>query len=327
VSVLTPSGLSSSDFDAAAFASQSARRDPQLPAAPSFALELAWPAIMRNRLGADLANSFLIAASNDEVLGMDSAVLAYHYSTERKRRFCKQTVFRRGEHGAIGVHCELLAPPTAQAQGPLLAFRLPAPIPYTLGHTLASDLVKMVSTDGWMIDALGAQLRRFLDIIGPIVFDGQPIPELNSAQQRLPGICFDLVPQNVIRDAEGRYHAIDLEWTLEHGMPVGWLLFRTLLLLVQSVTWFGVPGQPFVTTRRGFFLSAFRAAGFEIDAQELESFAALETAAQVEATGRQVLAVSIADAKCHDAHGGCTARFGGPRAAGGRVARNDAEQA
>ena len=288
VSVVTPAGLDSADFDAAALAAQSAHRDPQLPQQLAFSPELAWPAVMRNGLGADLANSFLIAASASDVSALEPDVLAYHYSTERRRDYCKQTVFRRADGGAIGVHCQLLAPAAPVAQASLLVLRVPARTPYVQGPTLASELVQLVTQDGWTVESVGSFLRHYLEVIGPLACEGRPLPALTSAQALLPGICFDLVPQNIIRDPQGRHHAIDLEWTLAQGMPVGWLLFRALLLLVQGVTRFGAPASTFEATRRGFFLAVLRRTGFEVDVATLESFAAMEAAAQAEATRRPV---------------------------------------
>ena len=287
VSVVTPSGIVCAEFDAAALAAQSAHRDPQLPKDPSFALELAWPAVMQNGLGADLANSFLIAASVSDATVLDPSILAYHYSTERMRSFCKQTVFRREQDGAIRVHCHLFAPaPTAVMQGKLLALQVQEQASYVQGHVLASELVELVARDHWSIDAVGTFLKRYLEIVGSLTFPDQPLPALTSVHAPLPGACFDLAPQNIVRDPQGRHHAIDLEWTLAQSMPVGWLLFRALLLLVQNVTQFGVPASAFVATRKGFFLAAFRSAGFDANAQVLESFAGMEAAAQSEVTGR-----------------------------------------
>lgn len=292
VSIITSSGLSSPDFDAAALASQSVHRDPQLPKQLAFSPELAWPTVMHNGLGLDLANSFLIAATVSGTTALDSSVLAYHFSTARMRDFCKQTVFKRTADGAIGVYCALLAKGASAAHGPLLALDIPAHTPYFRGDTLANELVHLVSRDGWSIDSVGEFLQRYLQIVGMLEPGSQPLPVQASAQSLLPGACFDLVPQNIIRDAQGVYHPIDLEWKLVADMPLGWLLFRALLLLVQGVTRFGTPASAFDMTRRGFFLAAFRSTGYAIDDATLESFAAMEAAAQAEATQRPVDQVS-----------------------------------
>lgn len=292
VSIVTADGLNSADFDAAALASQSAHRDPQLPKQLAFSPELVWPAVMGNGLGLDLANSFLIAASLSRTSALDSGVLAFHYSTERMRDFCKETVFKHAANGTIGVHCTLLAQRDAAANGPLLALHIPSHTPYFRGETLANELVHLVSKDGWSIDSVGEFLQRYLQILVTLTPSDQPYATLTSAQSLLPGACFDLVPQNIIRDSQGRHHPIDLEWKLVADMPVGWLLFRTLLLLAQGVTRFGKPSSTFDMTRRGFFLAAFRSAGYSIDNATLDSFAAMEAAAQAEATKRPVSEVS-----------------------------------
>ncbi|EER61945.1 Methyltransferase type 12 [Acidovorax delafieldii 2AN] len=284
VSILAPSGLESADFDAAALASESVRRDPQMPIQLAFSPELVWPVVMRNGLGADLANSFLIAASVADTSAIDPHVLAYHYSTERRMGYCKQTVFRRSADGAIGAHCNLLNQMDNVVQGASLIMRVPPHTPYVHGHTLASEFVHLVTRDGWVLDSVGAFVRRYLDIVGSLVYEGLPFISPQSLQTVLPGKCFDLVPQNIICDSQGKYHAIDLEWTLVRDMPVGWLLFRAMLLLVQCVTRFGVSSELGAVTRRGFFMAVLKNAGFEVDEYTLESFAAMEAAAQAEAT-------------------------------------------
>ncbi|MEI2814082.1 MAG: class I SAM-dependent methyltransferase [Burkholderiaceae bacterium] len=92
-SIVTEAGFSHPHFDAASFASQSVRRDPQMPEVCHFSPELAWPVLFANDLGLELANSFLIIASplTQELIQTDE--LAYHYSTTRLAQYCKETVF------------------------------------------------------------------------------------------------------------------------------------------------------------------------------------------------------------------------------------------
>ncbi|KQR63365.1 glycoside hydrolase family 99-like domain-containing protein [Acidovorax sp. Leaf160] len=292
ISILTPGGMASDDFDAAAIASQSVRLDPQLPKAPTFSPELAWPSVMLNQLGTDLANSFLIAAGDSGRPLVESGVLAYHYSTGRARGHCKQTIFRRSESGGIDVYCNLLEPVPTDVQPCLLSLQLPGQTSYVHGQLLSSELTQLVTREDWSIDAVGSFLKQYLSIVSEIAFADRRIHLVASVHSLLPGNCFDLVPQNIIRDTHGSYQAIDREWILEHEMPVGWLLFRTLLLLTQNVTQFGKPKIKFGNTRRDFFLAAFLSAGFEVDSATLESFAQLESSAQSEATGRTVASLA-----------------------------------
>lgn len=284
ISIVTSGGFESDDFDAAALASQSVRRDPQLPQQLSFAPELAWPAVVENGIGMDLANSFLIAASVSEASALDPDVLAFHYSTGRRREYCKQTIFQRSPEGDIGVHCKLIAPANA-APGGLLHFQAPPYTKYIQGQTLASELVQLVSRDGWSLDAVGEFLRSYLQVVRSIVCGERPQPTVLTVHELLPGESFDLLPQNIIRDVNGYCHAIDREWVLRGEMPVGWLLCRGLQLLVRDVTRFGAPASNFETTCSGFIQAAFRSTGYEIDYPTLEAFAAMEAQAQAEAAG------------------------------------------
>jgi len=102
-SIITESGFLDEKFDASALAWQSVRRDPQLPPILAFSPELVWPALVRNGVALDLANSFLIVAGNFIVQRLDSSILAWHLTTERFKEFCKETRFLRTDNDSIEV--------------------------------------------------------------------------------------------------------------------------------------------------------------------------------------------------------------------------------
>jgi SAM-dependent methyltransferase len=281
-SILMPGAFACVDFDAAALACQSVRRDPQLPSSLVFAPELVWPVVMENGLGADLANSLLVVAGVDDAPLLDPAVLAHHYTVERAAAFCKETAFKRLDDGRVEVHCRRLEPSVVAVRGRLLAFELAACAPYVRGEPMSNRLTQLVMRDGWSIEEVGDFLREYLRVVAMLVgctHDGH-LPAT------LPGRSFDLTPQNIVCDGSGRHHAIDLEWSLREDMPVGWLLLRVLLLLVHGTSSFGRPATPFEPTRRGFFLVALRSAGLDVNAEALDAFAQMEQAVQIEVTGR-----------------------------------------
>lgn len=92
-SIITESGFECAGFDAAALAWQNVKKDPQLPESTTFNLERAWPVVVNNRLGMDLANSFLVVAGCQPSEPLAKNILAYHYSTGRKTRYCKVSLF------------------------------------------------------------------------------------------------------------------------------------------------------------------------------------------------------------------------------------------
>lgn len=280
-SIIAPAGFASPDFDAAALAWQSVRRDPQLPPNPLFAPELVWPVVMENGLGTDLANSFLVIAGEDVPL-LDRTVLALHYTTGRASAFCKETLFRQSPHEGVQVHCALLDATAPRASAGRLVFRLAAQSPYVRGVPMSRQLMQLVMRDGWSIDSLSDFLKHYVAVVTQLA-GVEPSLLLPAS---LPGKCFDLLPQNIVCDAEGRHHAIDMEWQLVEDIPIGWLLFRVLLLLVHGVTRFGDCATPFERTRYGLFETALRGAGLQVDAESIATFAEMERAVQVEVTGQ-----------------------------------------
>ena len=105
-SIVTEAGFAHPQFDASAFASQSVKRDPQLPEVCNFSLELAWPVVFANGLGLDTSNSFLVIASPTKQTLVAEGELAYHYSTTRLAEYCKETIFSSKDKAEIDV-CKL----------------------------------------------------------------------------------------------------------------------------------------------------------------------------------------------------------------------------
>jgi glycosyltransferase involved in cell wall biosynthesis/SAM-dependent methyltransferase len=287
VSILTEQGLACDAFDAAALAWQSARRDPQLPPHLVFAPELAWPVVADNGLTLDLANSFLVVATTADEPLTDTAVLAHHYSTGGRRAgFCKETLFVRRPDDSIALQYHPLGSGGERAkEGQRVRFRVPEEAAYIQGQNLALELLRIVTRDGWRMEEVGAFLRRYLDIVLSSIIAAGWSGTFASVATPLPGTCFDLVPQNIIITADGSWQVIDQEWSLKEDMPLGWLLFRVLLLLVHGITRFGRPADEFETTRQGFFLAAYQAAGFVVTPEQLAEYADLEARVQADISG------------------------------------------
>jgi glycosyltransferase involved in cell wall biosynthesis/2-polyprenyl-3-methyl-5-hydroxy-6-metoxy-1,4-benzoquinol methylase/ACT domain-containing protein len=255
VSILTEEGVSRKDFDAGALAWQSARRDPQLPTHLSFSLELVWPTVFDNQLAIDLANSFLIVASSRNQKLVASDVLAYHYSTDREPEFCKETVFRREESGKIIVEYNRLSDANKyRKDNTLVSFVCPESDTYYFGKPLSFEFVQLVTRDGWSIDEVVKYFEHYLSVLDGIAHDQGIQINLNSPYSPLPGMFFDVVPNNVILREGGNFSLIDKEWDLVSAIELGHLLFRALLQLIGSVSHFGNNSIKGIT--RGQFINA-----------------------------------------------------------------------
>lgn len=282
VSIVTEEGFVDPDFDAAAFAWQSAQRDPQLPELCTFSLELAWPQICKNGLGMDMSNSFLIGASPFARKTLDKGTLAVHFSSDRRAEFCKSSSFKKGADSSIRVHYEKLAETqAAPAVDSIVEFKLTASEPYVKGQVLSTKLIEIVNAEGWTYAQVGVFLNGYVDILKNISGE-QP-----GADGLLPGHLFDAVPQNILIDQQGAPHLIDKEWSLTVGLRIEFLLFRALRQLLGSVTRFS-PCADFATaTYKEFVFAASAAAGYLIDEADVHQFLSLEASVQSAVNGRE----------------------------------------
>ena len=286
LSIVTEQGFACESFDAGALAWQSANRDPQKPRHLVFAPELAWPVVAANGLSLDLANSFLILAQTVQQPASGPPVLAYHYSTaNRLAAYCKQTVFQASSDGGIEIRYALLCRETRRKSGKKVQFDLANRADYVVGTSLAFEFTTIVSRSGWTMEDVGQCLRRYLRIVESVsAAEGIPLA-IDSPATMLPGNTFDIVPQNILIDAKGHWHVINREWRLKSQFPAGWVIFRALLLLLNTLTRFAPTASTFRNSRAGFMEAVFHAAGFAADREQLEEYGEMERAVQSEISG------------------------------------------
>jgi 2-polyprenyl-3-methyl-5-hydroxy-6-metoxy-1,4-benzoquinol methylase len=291
VSILTEEGLADKDFDAAAFAWQSARRDWQLPGYCNFSLELAWPELFKNGLAFDVANSFLIMASsgNDQ---RTMNVLAYHYSTDRLPRYCKETKFIKKNPDGIEVVYQRLTKVMGENRDDqlgVIGFNCPLSAKYSPGKTLAWEFIQIVTRDGWSIEEVGRFICRYVEVLEIFASHqaGKTIA-LTDASACLSGKFFDYVPQNIIIRVDGSPEPIDTEWFLVGEIELGQLLLRAIWTLGLTVTRFGkiTTGQRFSGIE--FIKNAILAAGFELTEQAVTQFMEFESLVQEQVTGHSM---------------------------------------
>lgn len=286
VSILTEAGISNSEFDAAAFAWQSARRDPQLPSYCTFSPELAWPEIFKNGLGLEVANSFLLIASPSKIVGRSEAVLAYHYSTDRQQQYCKETLFRFNDKNEIRVNCHpLAASMPACDEDQIISFKPPADAPYTKGKVLSQDFIQIVSRDGWSLAEVGVFIQNYISLLVEMAKQaGYEITAID-ASSKLPGELFDAIPQNILIASDGSAVMIDREWSPHGEVTLGWVLFRSLLWMSGSVTRYGLSSNGRNFTRGEFVRTAIDNAGIHLTDQAVAGFIEQESAIQKQVTG------------------------------------------
>ena len=289
-SIVTEAGFSHPHFDAASFASQSVRRDPQMPEVCHFSPELAWPVLFANDLGLELANSFLIIASplTQELIQTDE--LAYHYSTTRLAQYCKETVFVT-DSDEVTVNYRRLSKDSCTSavknstQSSSIDFICPERDKYIFGKPLAREFLDIVAKDGWTFDQVGQFITRYVSIVKTIAKKDANKVDAASFDDLLPGKYIDCVPQNIVVDAFGAHTFIDKEWELTTPVEVNHLVFRSLAFLCNAITRFGRPVSCENLTIYQFIEKVIAATELQLRQGDLDRFSALEASIQFEVSG------------------------------------------
>lgn len=287
-SLITEKGFNCSDFDAAALAWQNTRKDPQLPARTHFSLEMAWPVVINNHLGMELANSFLVVATaaREQIISED--VLAYHYSTGRKAEYCKEAVFVKTSNG-IEVRSARLAgvsaaENTVNSIGETFKHILSMRQNYAAGRVLSAGFLEASLTENWTVETFIPFFKRYLNSLQQLLaLEGAPT-DVDRLSRVLPARYLDAVPQNIILDPSGNPQLIDIEWEMIGGVELGHLLMRGLLLLMASATPFSASTT--AISRKDFITRLLASAELAINEQDLERYMQAEAFFQEKVSGR-----------------------------------------
>lgn len=289
ISIITEKGFSFEGFDASALAWQSVKRDPQLPQILSFSPELVWPSLIKNTIGLDFSNSFLVLVRGSKNQTAESAHLAWHFTSERHKIFCKRTEFLQTPYKTIELRYYPLIPGSSTyVQSNQLTFSIPERAPYVQGSLLSQELTHVVTRDGWQLKELADFFEKYFTFLISYASNKGISLQINSPESLLPGDYFDLIPQNIIIDRAGTWHVIDKEWRLNTHMTVGWLLFRSLLQLLYSITRFGACADEDINTPIRFIETVFKTIGFNVSEEQILSYATLELAVQEEVSGQKL---------------------------------------
>lgn len=287
VTIFSEEGLTAQDFDAASVLSSSIFSDRQLTSYLSFDLPRVWDVVVRNRLGMELANSFLVVASGEAM--SDSSGLAWHYSSGRRPKFCKRLSFERNKAGDIRISAKLLQAPKERSADDEIAIELESDVPYVQGTPLATELRTMLTIDGWTVEQVAQFIKRYLDIAEDLIRREGVEVSMSSAEQVIPGRFFDLIPQNIIRNESGDFFLIDKEWVYQEPVSVEWLVFRAISGLFSTLPIAGASATEFSRTRIGFLMALYQALGFGGSEEQLLELGRKEAHIQSLVLGQAIL--------------------------------------
>jgi 2-polyprenyl-3-methyl-5-hydroxy-6-metoxy-1,4-benzoquinol methylase len=267
-SIITEEGFEHLKFDASALAAQSVSKDHLKAEYCCFSSELVWSPVIRNGLGMELANSFLVCAGHSPTAPKTTGLLAYHYSSERLPQFTKETIFTSNSAGDVEVsHGSLFSgqdklSATAELDGQSLKFQVPAKESYTPGKALSKGFPELVTEPGWTHQALQNFLKLYLKSlvkVGALSTVDAPL------ETKINGRFIDCIPGNLIFKDKDAIEFIDTEWTLTAEITVTRLLFRALLSIVSMPSDFALDEFGRQYTYGEFFTLCFKLVGKELD--------------------------------------------------------------
>lgn len=287
VSIVSQAGFDHPVFQGAALASQSSKRDPQLPHAVHFAPDQVWPGLERNGLAMELSNSFLIVAQPTQPQPINGAVpLAWHYSAERQADWCKLTTFEavgqtvQVRHHRLDAH----APALVQRAGLSNRLQLQQALTYTRGTTMASAITRVLLRPQWTRADLAQALQPYVAFV--LGLSGRAPNTPIDPSLEVPGQWLDAIPQNIIVDEQGQAHLIDEEWASDQPITLGFLLYRALQACALNTHRIAPCQDRSVRTPHDLVGVAFESLGLELHPTAWRSCVEQECALQTRISGQ-----------------------------------------
>lgn len=215
--------------------------DPQYPAGISFNLERAWRPVVRNGLLGEMANSFLLVASDTDDVAQKDPPLAIHYATDRRPEFAKKLVFEPLGKKGILTRQKALYPEAMPDPDSPLTQRL-ADQGFIKGELWQDRLVQIMSAPDWRVEQIQEWFEVWFDAFCDFV-------EIDRTQDitnlTVSGNYFDAIPRNMFIDENGKPKFIDQEWEFSKDIKVGFIIFRAFFGSISSVS--AVENQEYVS--------------------------------------------------------------------------------
>lgn len=230
VSIITPIGWQQYTQELAQLAIESSSKDIQGVQDNLFSVEQGIRNAWSNGLAVDLANSFLVVASQQPQVELTPGIAAYHYSDGRVPEFRKLTTFEV-KSGELVVKGSTLT--QVESEDGLL-HSIKSVDTFYSGSSLWIELVDIVNRPEWTVQQVVPWAQGWMDSllsVSKITTDYNKDFVLESHYQ-------DAMPFNAIRMKDHSVVFFDLEWHALGDISLGYVLFRGIfhsLLRLTSV--------------------------------------------------------------------------------------------
>ncbi|MFT3851021.1 MAG: class I SAM-dependent methyltransferase [Propionivibrio sp.] len=283
VSVIYPAGhdldRAPAEWNPGTIAAGSVVHDRQRTPAPAFSQEMAWHVVARNGLIADLANSFLIVASDSEapILPEHADHLASHYGADRPFELAKETQFLN-QQGRVSARTHTNASSET-------AWNTEQ---YEAGTVWFDELLRCMNRPNWNVGHLVDWARPWrAALLEQARQNPETKPEAAFAHfpHQLPGKYIDATPTNWIARPDGSHAFIDLEWEVPFALPLEFIAFRGVFLTIHRVTNCCQPAADTPTNIGLLTMQVLRGLDMPIEPQDMDNFLTLFNSFQNVAAG------------------------------------------
>jgi len=250
--------------------------DMQMLGGKTFSLEQAWGVILRNGLVPDLANSFLVLASDvEESTAVDDhKTLGYYFSVNRRLEFAKEIMFQDVGLGKVQIRKKALYPSIPSIEKNPLSMELNHE-EFLDGVNWQARLCRIVNKPGWSLHDVESWAQVWYDAMLTYGKISAPRESLTPGYQ-LPGDLFDVIPRNLILTKDTGPHFFDQEWRLKVNIELGYLLFRGIYLELINLTNTARPAAGTPLNIYKLFQLVARSLGLQVNGDDLARYADLE---------------------------------------------------
>jgi SAM-dependent methyltransferase len=197
--------------------------------------------LRKNKLLIDFSNSFLVETKlNEHVsnLSEEEKPLAYYFSTDRRSKFCTNTIFKRNQNGSLSVlkngNTSSFLITGMQGENYVIQQTIPPTESiYYDGILLATEFTSAIAKQSIK------EANDILQIWANFLFNnfnfydqrtGLEITRSDLAGKNLSSIlidgsALDCGPQNIIMN-NSELKSFDLEWVSQQPVPLAWVLHR-----------------------------------------------------------------------------------------------------
>jgi len=257
--------------------------DPQHPSYTNFNLGRALRPIMRNGLLGEVANSFVLLASETEFAEWMNLPLAVHFATERRPEFAKKVVIRRADNDTVMAHQVALYHSAVPDRDSLLEQHL-VDQPFVQGELWQDRLIEIMTRPGWTVEQIQEWFRVWLDAFYKVAgINGIEA----SFEGQVSGNCFDSIPRNMFVDEKGTATFIDQEWIFPKEQSIEFIVFRALFSSFVQVGMVAEPRNNTYVYILPLIISIGQNFGFDFNEDKIKILLANESEIQQAAVGKR----------------------------------------